>query len=96
MLAPERPARGMVVEFETAPLRELLDVVDQKGPVEAYAHVEALAPKVDETRLWKVVAAAALNALELQVSPPPLLGPPKSRTPFKDKKHMPTAPLLAQ
>jgi len=68
MLAPERPARGMVVEFETAPLRELLDVVDQKGPVEAYVHVEALAPKVDETRLWKVVAAAALNALELQVA----------------------------
>ncbi|CAM9895088.1 unnamed protein product [Heterosigma akashiwo] len=61
MYNPENPEADMVFEHETAPLREARELVRNAGLQEAQAYAAAR----PHPRLWRLVAEAALEALDL-------------------------------
>jgi len=69
---PDRPTKDMVADFETDKLRQAREALEAKGAAEGYALVDKLiasaglaAAGPQALRLWKLVADAALSALEL-------------------------------
>ena len=64
MMAPDRPAKDMVVDFETKSLREVRDLIESAGRAETYTFIE----QNPHPRLWRLLAETALQALDLQIA----------------------------
>jgi len=64
MQHPDKIAREYVVDYESKPLREARDVINAEGLQGGYIYAE----KNSHPRLWKLVAHAALEDLELSVA----------------------------
>jgi len=64
MASPENPDRDMVLDFETKSLKDARELITNVGLTEATAYIEQHA----HPRLWRLLAEAALEALELQVA----------------------------
>lgn len=64
MANPDTPDRDMVLDFETKSLKDARELITNVGLAEATAYIEQHA----HPRLWRLLAEAALEALELQVA----------------------------
>jgi len=64
MTHPDKIARDCVVDFESKPLREARDVIAAEGLQGGYVYAE----KHSHPRLWKLLANAALEDLELSIA----------------------------
>ena len=64
MAHPDKIARECVVDFETRSLREVRDTVAAEGLQAGYSYAD----KHSHPRLWKLLATAALEDLELDIA----------------------------
>lgn len=64
MMHPDKISRDCVVDFETKSLREVRDVIIAEGLQGGYIYAE----KHSHPRLWKLLANAALEDLELTIA----------------------------
>ena len=64
MMHPDKISRECVIDFETRPLREVRDVITTEGLQGGYVYAE----KHSHPRLWKLLATAALEDLELTIA----------------------------
>ena len=64
MANPDRPTKALVVELETAPLRELSEMIANKGLAAAHEYIA----EKPHPQLWQTLAENALEALDLPVA----------------------------